>query len=638
MKTESYAPSSPLPFGALSEADRARLDERLEIAWRMVQDGDTDQGLEEYEQICDEFPTSADAHNLLGMTLLSEERFDEAERALSRSLGINPTRADAWYNRGVANEARKNTNQALIDYNQALRLTPEFLEAGFQLCRLLARYRRFDDAYNVALNTGARLAGANNPHHALVLLREAAGWKPEAAAVNHGLGQCYLVQGRLFDAQLFLRRALASEPERLEARNLLGLALYHDGKIGEAIKEFETLLKDQPIHPYARNNLGNCHSRLGDYRESIKQYRFAINQMSLYKEAHINLIQDLHASGQLDEAERMCEEALSLWPDLALAHSTAAWLLLARGEYTRGWREFEWRVPATHQGRYLGDPRNPEQPLPRPSSLSLNDLNDSRVLLLGSGGLGTELFFMRFVPQLRAAGCTWIGYATSPRMAQLLNEHEAFDAILSPEQAANAQFDHAFAIGDLPLVLGHRNGESLGEPLTLTPSAAAVNEMQNRLSAAGPGPYLALTWESGLAADGPRRKRVSPDALGKAVRNWPGTLVSVQRQPAADDYRALIGGAERDVADFSDVNDDLPQALALMGLVDEYVGVSNTNVYLALAQPRVTPRVLVKQPAEWRWTASEGGASPWYPSAHLYTEHHAKGWGPALAALANDLQ
>jgi hypothetical protein len=88
------------------------------------------------------------------------------------------------------------------------------------------------------------------------------------------------------------------------------------------------------------------------------------------------------------------------------------------------------------------------------------------------------------------------------------------------------------------------------------------------------------------------------------------------------------------VADFTALNDDLEQMLALMSLIDEYVGVSNTNVHLRALANRPT-RVLVPCPAEWRWMAA--GASPWFPGSGVYRQTPDSRWEDALGALRRDL-
>jgi hypothetical protein len=69
--------------------------------------------------------------------------------------------------------------------------------------------------------------------------------------------------------------------------------------------------------------------------------------------------------------------------------------------------------------------------------------------------------------------------------------------------------------------------------------------------------------------------------------------------------------------------------------LDEYVGVSNTNMHL-LAGLGKTARVLVTNPPEWRWLhAAE--TSPWFPGFRLYRQGQDGDWGGALACLERDL-
>ena len=65
--------------------------------------------------------------------------------------------------------------------------------------------------------------------------------------------------------------------------------------------------------------------------------------------------------------------------------------------------------------------------------------------------------------------------------------------------------------------------------------------------------------------------------------------------------------------DAAHANGDIEDILALMSVVDEYVGVSNTNTHLR-AGTGGPMRVLVPFPGEWRWGLS-GERSPWFPTA-----------------------
>ena len=75
--------------------------------------------------------------------------------------------------------------------------------------------------------------------------------------------------------------------------------------------------------------------------------------------------------------------------------------------------------------------------------------------------------------------------------------------------------------------------------------------------------------------------------------------------------------------------------LALLALVGEYVGVSNTNMHLR-AGVRKTARVLVPRPADWRWM-TDGDRSPWFPDFAIYRQTADGDWDPAMTRLAADL-
>ena len=82
-------------------------------------------------------------------------------------------------------------------------------------------------------------------------------------------------------------------------------------------------------------------------------------------------------------------------------------------------------------------------------------------------------------------------------------------------------------------------------------------------------------------------------------------------------------------------NDDLAAMAGLVASLDEYVGVSSTNVHIA-AGLDVSASVLVPQPPEWRY-GHDGGSTPWFPRFRVYREHARDGGEGALASLAAHL-
>ena len=166
--------------------------------------------------------------------------------------------------------------------------------------------------------------------------------------------------------------------------------------------------------------------------------------------------------------------------------------------------------------------------------------------------------------------------------------------------------------------------------------------MQERLSNLGPPPYIGLTWRGGTPPDEQAAgmswmlyKEIPTQQLGNALSGVEGTFIALQRKPGAGEIDRMSEHLRHPLHDFTDANDQLDDMLALLALLDEYIGVSNTNMHLRAAVGK-TARVLVPCPPEWRWMA-RGDESPWFPGFPIYRQTADGNWNAALARLSHDL-
>jgi hypothetical protein len=148
---------------------------------------------------------------------------------------------------------------------------------------------------------------------------------------------------------------------------------------------------------------------------------------------------------------------------------------------------------------------------------------------------------------------------------------------------------------------------------------------------------VGLTWRAGLDRKGRigLAKGVPVEPFAHALAGVRATVISLQRGPAAGEVEAFAAALGAPVHDGAALNDRLEDALAAMELMDEYVGVSNTNTHLRASAGRAA-RVLVPWPPEWRWM-HDPERSPWFPQMPLYRQPAEGDWAPALARLRNDL-
>ena len=108
---------------------------------------------------------NAIAHLNLGNALLQEERVDEAIVHYQQALQIKPDFAQAHYDLGNAFFQKGRTDEAIVHYQQALKIKPDYLKARLNLGNALLQEGRVDEAiahYQQALQINPDYMDAQN--------------------------------------------------------------------------------------------------------------------------------------------------------------------------------------------------------------------------------------------------------------------------------------------------------------------------------------------------------------------------------------------------------------------------------------------------------------------------------------------
>jgi hypothetical protein len=330
------------------------------------------------------------------------------------------------------------------------------------------------------------------------------------------------------------------------------------------------------------------------------------------------------------------------------------------GDLQAGWEEYSWRAVRL---KFLAD-----NPGLRLADELPDNLAGRGICLVREQGVGDELFFLRFAASLKSRGAD-ISHQAHPKLASMLERVPSLDRIIAKDEPP-PESDTAVLIGDLPRMLGRLPASPLSAPtpvpaegqpmiadafplglrvffpeppppLALPALDKQVESLRKRLRAIGPPPYLGVTWRAGTPPAEQRgaawalHKAIGLDALSPVLHAAPGTWIALQRNPAPDEIDKLAALAGVPVHDFSELNEDLEAMLALLALLDDYIGVSNTNMHLRAGTGR-TARVLVPRPSEWRWL-SAGDESPWFPGFRIYRQGVDGDWEQALERLRGEL-
>lgn len=454
-------------------------------------------------------------------------------------------------------------------------------------------------------------------------LRAALAEEPGNAPAWSNLGFALRQLGRFAEARDALGRAVALEPGLADAWYLVGLTAHDLARDEEARLAFERTLALRPGFAEGHYNLGVLHDRAGRLDEAARHYLAALASDPRYGMARSNLAHVLLRAEQLDGAIGHLREAIRIDPRFAKAQIQLAHCCFLAGRFAEAWDHHQWResrnahaLALAHEGR--------DYVVPAADSLA-----HARLIVVAEQGLGDNLFFLRFAPALAAKGAT-LRFAGDARLHQLLLRTGLFErAAVDVESLRDSRTLEVLA-GDLAL---------LSPPGTLPPALPLAIDrdrgeaMVTRLAKLQPAPRVALAWRAGLPHEGTFTtlyKELPTEAFGAALRGLKATWISVQRNPLPGELAVLSAAIGAPVHDFSDTNANLDDALAVMTLVDDYVGVSSTNVHLR-AGAGSTARVLVPFPPEWRWMMR--GDSPWFPGTQVYRQRADGDWGEALRQL-----
>jgi tetratricopeptide (TPR) repeat protein len=414
--------------------------------------------------------------------------------------------------------------------------------------------------------------------------------------------------GRIAEAETLYRDVLREEPGNAVATHYLGLAAWNHGDRVEAERLMRAALALDASIPDFHNNLGLLLRDTHRFDDAIACYRRTLEIDPGWMDAYSNMGLALEAAGRNADAIAAYEASLARDPGFAIGHQNLALALLAAGRYREAWPHYRWRLRA--QGFAATAPAAGATPWPE-------RLDGRQVVLRTEQGLGDALFFLRFAPEAARRGAR-LAFRGDARLHSMLARTGLFALGLESETAAAAGLEEVF-VGDLPWLLGIDDPARFPRALPLQPDPDRARNWRVKLAALGPAPHIALTWRAGTTgASGPSRnllKDFPPAALGQRLRATRATWISVQRLPGEAEREALAAALGQPVHDASHANGDLEEILALVSVVDDYVGVSNTNVHLR-AGTGGPMRILVPHPPEWRWGIA-GDRSPWFPTASI---------------------
>ncbi|MDX2272921.1 MAG: tetratricopeptide repeat protein [Cyanobacteriota bacterium] len=647
----------------------ASLPETLNLALHYLEAGALASAAQLYQQVLAHNPRQPEALHRLGLIAHTQGNFQQAIRFLVAACQLQPNQPQAHYNLGVVLRQLGKWDPARIAFQQALQWDPRFVEAhnglglvwramgypseavrSFQaaleiepmfmpaLANLAATYEMSGDlesavfCYQRALtlqpeaaelhnNLGSVWRDMGHMDKAVTCFEQALALQPQSFEICSNLGITLHKQYRLSEAILYLERALQLNPNFFVAHISLGLALTDFGYRQQAREHFQTAQQLNPLY-FAVQNTAHDHNQIGvilsaqDRLEEAKtHFQRALIRDPDYAEAHNNLGLIWQEQGHLELALACFQEAVRLHPRWPTANINLGLTLLLRGEWSRGFLQYEWR-------RGLPDFHLPQR---------FAQMTQPSLLLICEQGLGDSIQLVRYLPRLVEEGMQvqMVGPASLQRLFASL---EGIPPLLPP-QTPLPSADVVLPLLSLPYLLQ----TTLDSVPATVPYLRATTPPPLRLE--GSLPKVGLVWASGFPNVTYHKRSMAWPEMAVLLEGGVDpamSFYSLQKDiPLADERAFREAEQQQSLHDLSPYLNDFADTASLINQMDLIVSVDTSVAHLAGALGKPVWILLPYLP-DWRWLMQRSD-SPWYPTARLFRQTQAGNWSGVMQQVKQAL-
>jgi Flp pilus assembly protein TadD len=530
--------------------------------------------LPEAEQICrqilDRQPNQPDATYLLGLVALDGGRFTVASEILGRASKMMPDFPYVHFKLGISLARQGKNEEAIAAFRRAIELNGDFSEAISSLSIVLMRKGKLDEA----------IAG--------------------------------------------FRKLAQLEPKHAEVFNNLGIALAGKGQMDEAILAMSKAVQIKPGSAEANRNLGRALAMARRSEDAIAAFRQAVEIKPDYVEANSDLGVALTEMGRLDEATAAFERAIQSNPNFATARFHRALILLLKGDFARGWPEYEWRWQA--EG-FPSPRRNFAQP-----QWDGEALRGKTILLHAEQGYGDFIHFVRYVPLVAGKGAR-IVIECPPELDRLVRGiPEVAEVIRASDPLP--PFDVHSPLMSLPKVFRTTLDSIPAAIPYLKADEMLVDSWARRLGKREGAFRVGLTWAGRPEFVSDRFRSLELSALSSLGAVDGITFYSFQKGPVA--RQALTPPTGMKVIPLGDELQDFADTAAVISQMDLILSTDTSVPHLAGALGKPVWVMLPFLP-DWRWLLMRED-SPWYPTMRLFRQKKLGDWAEVVDRVAKSLQ
>jgi protein O-mannosyl-transferase len=217
----------------------------------------------------------------LVVTRLQLGYWKDSETLFRHALAVTESNGLAHNNLGIVLLSKGQTDEAINQFQEVVRLKPAAAESHENLGNALLKKNQTDEAINQ--------------------FQEAVRLKPDSPLAHRGLGNALFDKGQIGEAISEFRETIRLEPDSADAHVNLGVALLKTNQTDEAINQFQEAIRLKIDNANARYNLGITLLNKGQTDKAISEFRETIRLKPDDVDAQRMLARALELKNKSDE-------------------------------------------------------------------------------------------------------------------------------------------------------------------------------------------------------------------------------------------------------------------------------------------------------------------------------------------------
>lgn len=451
-------------------------------------------------------------------------------------------------------------------------------------------------------------------------------------------------RGNLRFAEELYKQIIRVSPKEIEALQMLGLVLEQNNKNQEAIeilnraieidgknyktynnlglisKDHETAIKNfeqaislNPEISFLYVNLAIEYKKARNYKKAISVFKDSLRKYPNSEHLWFNYGAFIHERLKFETAKKFYKKAISLNPDLSIAHYNLSACHFLLDEYEEGWKEYEWRWEYFTHFKNIRD-RFSHRPYWKGEPCK-------HLFLYNEQGVGDLLMFSRFIKYAKQF-VQKITLECSNDLTELLRSCKGIDNLTSDPYI---DFDSHCSVISLPFIL---NPPIETEPyLDTTLQETSWEKYKDKFK-------IGISWSGSVIHPNDNNRSCKLDYFDKISKMDKVKLFSLQKHYMRRRDGTNLEGDFFNLVDSSDFMIDWNCTAAIVKKMDLIITVDTAVAHLAGAMGKRVFLLLPYLP-DWRW--GMGDRTKWYDNMTIFRQTSPGNWESVFKSLPDAL-